>query len=62
MGTVVVTLDGETFSPIYLHAAALARHAIFARTFAQPGSHTVRIQVVSGRVAIDAIATARRLT
>jgi hypothetical protein len=62
MGTVVVTLDGETFSPIHLHAAALARHAIFARTFAQPGSHTVRIQVVSGRVAIDAIATARRLT
>jgi hypothetical protein len=62
MGTVVVTLDGETFSRINLHAPSLARHAIFARTFAQPGPHTLRIQVASGRVAIDAIAAARRLT
>jgi hypothetical protein len=62
MGTVVVTVDGETFSPINLHTPSLARHAIFARTFANPGRHTVRIQVASGRVAIDAIAAARRMT
>ena len=62
MGTVVVAVDGEPFPPINLHARSLARHAIFARTFAHPGSHTVRIQVFSGRVAIDAIAAARRMT
>ena len=62
MGTVVVTVDGETFSRINLHAAALGRRAIFARTFAQPGSHTLRLQVARGRVAIDAIAAVRRMT
>jgi hypothetical protein len=62
MGTVVVTVDGETFSRINLHAASLGRRAVFARTFAQPGSHTLRIQVARGRVAIDAVAAARRMT
>jgi hypothetical protein len=55
-GTATVYLDGAAVATVKLSARADPRAVVWQKAWTTTGEHTIRIQMVSGRVDIDALA------